>query len=56
MLLIHQVHNRIKGILPDFIERALSKISKFAFLHLYVALLQEAQFPKGIKHAEIIAV
>ena len=35
---------------PRFhIHRALSKISKFKFLHLFVALLQKAHFPKGIK-------
>ena len=32
-------HAQVKEILPDFIERALSKISKLNFLHLFVALL-----------------
>ena len=39
-----------KSKFPDFILRVLLNISKFDFLHLFVALLQEERFTKGIKH------
>ena len=39
----------IKGILPDVELRALSKFSKLEFLHIFVDLLQEAHFPKGVR-------
>ena len=54
-LYCHSMDN-IKGILPDFIQRVLSKIPKFQyFLHLFVALLQEAHFPKEIKGLQLHA-
>ena len=43
-----------KDIRPDFTYRVLSKCQNLKFLHLFVALLQEAHFLKGM-YAEIIS-